>query len=69
MIYRSGLMWKEILEQLKQQFQDGAAAEFFPFLSSSKRGIIPERRMPPGATIRIHAVEEQEEEGRRAKAG
>ncbi len=68
-IYRSGLMWKEILFQLQQQFHDEAAAEFLPFLTSSKRGIIPERRMPPGATIRIHAVEEQEEENRQAKAG
>ena len=69
LIYRSGLMWKEILFQLQQQFHDEAAAEFLPFLMSSKRGIIPERRMPPGATIRIHAVEEREEENRQAKAG
>ncbi len=68
-IYRSGLMWKEILATLQQQFRDGATAEFFPFLASSQRGIIPERRMPPGATIRIHPVEDQEEENRRAKAG
>ncbi|MEI8373592.1 MAG: acyl-ACP--UDP-N-acetylglucosamine O-acyltransferase [Planctomycetota bacterium] len=68
-IYRSGLMWKEILAQLQQQFNDGAAAEFLPFLTSSKRGIVPERRMPPGATLRIHPVEEQEEEVRQAKAG
>jgi UDP-N-acetylglucosamine acyltransferase len=68
-IYRSGLMWKEILAALQQQFHDEVAAEFFPFLASSKRGIIPERRMPPGATIRIHPVEEQAEESRRAKAG
>ena len=68
-IYRSGLMWKEILAALQQQFHDGAAAEFFPFLASSKRGIIPERRMPPGATIRIHPVEDQEEESRRPRPG
>ena len=68
-IYRSGLMWKQILAALQEQFPDGAAAEFLPFLASSKRGITPERRMPPGATIRIHAVEEQEEESCRAKAG
>ena len=70
-IYRSGLTWKEILAELEEQFHDGAAAEFLPFLASSKRGIIPERRMPPGATIRIHSVEDEERktEGRRAKAG
>ena len=43
--------------------------------SLTKRGIIPERRMPPGSTIRIHTVEEKaveekpEEDTRRAKAG
>jgi UDP-N-acetylglucosamine acyltransferase len=68
-IYRSGLLWKEILAALEEQFHDEAAAELLPFLASTKRGIIPERRMPPGATIRIHPVEEQEEEVRRAKAG
>ncbi len=68
-IYRSGLAWKEILAALAEQFQDGAAAEFLPFLASTKRGIVPERRMPPGATLRIHPVEEPEEEVRRAKAG
>jgi UDP-N-acetylglucosamine acyltransferase len=68
LIYRSGLVWKEILAQLQQQFTDGASAEFLPFLTSTKRGITPERRMPPGATIRIHA-EEQEEDRRQAKAG
>ena len=67
-IYRSGLMWKEILAQLEQQFHDEAAAEFLPFLASSKRGIIPERRMPPGATIRIHPVEDQEEEPARPRS-
>jgi UDP-N-acetylglucosamine acyltransferase len=68
-IYRSGLVWKEILAQLAKEFPDGAAGEFLPFLTSSKRGITPERRMPPGSTIRIHAAEENEEEHRQAKAG
>ena len=68
-IYRSGLMWQEILAALQEQFHDEAAAEFLPFLRSTKRGIIPERRMPPGATIRIHAVDDQEAENRQAKAG
>jgi UDP-N-acetylglucosamine acyltransferase len=69
LIYRSGLMWNDILQQLRQQFPEGPEAEFLPFLASTRRGIIPERRMPPGATIRIHADEEQKDEIRRAKAG
>jgi UDP-N-acetylglucosamine acyltransferase len=68
-IYRSGLMWKEVLEELRLQFADAPAADFLPFLASTKRGIIPERRLPPGATIRIHAEEEQKDEVRRAKVG
>jgi len=68
-IYRSGLVWKEVLEELRRQFTDAPAADFLPFLSSTKRGITPERRMPPGATIRIHAEEDEQGETRRAKAG
>lgn len=58
-IYRSGLVWTDILKRLQEEFTQGLAAEFYPFLSSTKRGIIPERRMPPGATIKFHAEEEQ----------
>lgn len=58
LIYRSRLMWAEILQRLREEFTEGLAAEFHPFLSSSTRGIIPERRMPPGATIKFHPAEE-----------
>ncbi len=68
-IFRAGLMWKEVIEELRRQFPDGPAAEFLPFLASTKRGITPERRLPPGTTLRIHAEEEPQEEVRRAKAG
>ena len=57
-IYRSGLMWAEILERLKEEFREGLAADFYPFLAATKRGIIPERRLPPGATIKLQAAEE-----------
>jgi UDP-N-acetylglucosamine acyltransferase len=68
-IYRSGLAWKDVLEALHRQFTEAPTSEFLPFLSATKRGIIPERRLPPGATIRIHAEEEQKHEARRARAG
>jgi UDP-N-acetylglucosamine acyltransferase len=58
-IYRSGLLWAEILRRLRQEFTDGLAAEFYPFLCTSPRGIIPERRLPPGATIKLHPSEER----------
>ncbi len=67
-IYRSGLTWKEILARLQTEFTTGLAAEFYPFFASTKRGVTPERRMPPGTTIKIHPVDGQDD-GRRARAG
>ncbi len=60
-IYRSGLIWKEILEVLRTQFAYGPAALFYEFLSTTKRGIVSERRMPPNATLKIHTTEAEEE--------
>ena len=61
-IYRSGLMWKEILEVLRMEFAYGPAALFYEFLSTTKRGIISERRMPPNATLKIRPKEAEEEQ-------
>jgi UDP-N-acetylglucosamine acyltransferase len=61
-IYRSGLLWAEILRRLQEEFAEGLAAEFYPFLAATKRGIIPERRLPPGATIKLRSLEEPQEE-------
>jgi UDP-N-acetylglucosamine acyltransferase len=52
-IYRSGLMWQEMLDTLQAQFPVGPAAEFHPFFSGGKRGFVQERRTPPGAIVRI----------------
>jgi UDP-N-acetylglucosamine acyltransferase len=52
-IYRTGLPWAEILRQLKADFSEGPAAAFYAFLSTTTRGIVQERRSPPGATIKI----------------
>ncbi len=52
-IYRAGLTWNDILAQLHREFNDGLSAQFFQFLSTTTRGITPERRPPPGATIRL----------------
>ena len=59
-IYRSGLLWAEILQKLKEEFTVGLAATYHPFLAASTRGIIPERRLPPGATIKLHPAEESQ---------
>ena len=58
LIYRSGLRWAEILEQLRTQFPVGPAALFYEFLSTTARGIVSERRAPPGATIKLRETEE-----------
>jgi UDP-N-acetylglucosamine acyltransferase len=59
-IYRSGLTWTEILRRLQEEFRQGLAAEFYPFLAATKRGITPERRLPPGATIKLPTAEAPE---------
>lgn len=67
-IYRSGLAWAETLKRLKRDFPDGPAAEFYRFLSTTARGITPERRMPPGATIKLRRIAEADTPSQ-AKAG
>jgi UDP-N-acetylglucosamine acyltransferase len=53
LIYRSGLTWNEILKRLEEDFHDGLAGRFYQFLSATTRGILSERRPPPGATVRL----------------
>lgn len=52
-IYRSGLMWQELLDTLRLEFVSGPAAEFAPFFVDGKRGFVQERRTPPGAIVRL----------------
>jgi UDP-N-acetylglucosamine acyltransferase len=59
-IYRSGLPWNDILQKLKEEFGDSPAAHFHEALSMTTRGIISERRLPPGATIKLHRDSEEE---------
>ena len=57
LIYRSGLPWSEIQEQLGRRFFEGPAACYREFCKTARRGIVPERRLPPGATIKLHRGE------------
>ena len=59
-IYRSGLMWNDVLAELKRQFADGPAAVFHEFFSQGTRGFVQERRMPPTATLKIRRSDEEE---------
>jgi len=52
-IFRSGLAWNEILLRLQVEFTTGPAAQFHQFLSTTTRGIMTERRLPPGAVVRL----------------
>jgi len=52
-IYRSNKTWNEVLRALQEQFSEGPSARYYQFLSATTRGIIPERRLPPGATIKL----------------
>ncbi len=57
-IYRSGLCWNDILQKLNEEFCEGVAAQFQQFLATTTRGIMSERRMPPGAVVRLRSEEE-----------
>jgi UDP-N-acetylglucosamine acyltransferase len=61
LIYRSGLTWEEKLDVLRAQFTDGPAAEFLPFFLAGKRGFVQERRMPPGAIVRLVRDDDDED--------
>lgn len=63
-IYRSGLTWNEILAALRDHFADGLAGQFYQFLSTTTRGILCERRLPPAATIKLRRDQEQQQRWR-----
>lgn len=52
-VYRSGLLWKDTMEVLKNTFKEGPASEFHAFLSTGERGFVQERKTPRGASIKI----------------
>ncbi len=60
-IYRSGLMWQEILDTLRLEFPVGPASEFAEFFSGGKRGFVHERRTPPGAIVRLRREDADDE--------
>lgn len=45
-VYRQGLSWKDVLETLRTQFNQGEEALVYEMLSNSTRGIIPARTQP-----------------------
>jgi UDP-N-acetylglucosamine acyltransferase len=70
LIYRGGLKWNEVLAELKRRYTSGPAAEFPKFLSEGTRGFVQERRMPPGATLKLRrATEDDDGKMPQTKAG
>ncbi len=52
-IYRQGLRWDDVIDELKKTFPAGRAAAFHEFFASGDRGYIQERATPRAATIKI----------------
>ena len=69
LIYRRGLKWTAVLEQLKLEFPDGPAAHIHEFLSQGTRGFVQERRLPPGATLKLRRASDDDDQQFRVKAG
>jgi UDP-N-acetylglucosamine acyltransferase len=67
LIYRSGLTWNEVLQQLAVEFPEGPAADFHRFFITGKHGFMPERRTPDAATVKL--FQPQADATLRAKAG
>lgn len=59
-IYRSALCWNDILKTLQEEFPEGVASLFYQFLSTTTRGIMAERRLPPGAVVRLRKDEDSQ---------
>jgi UDP-N-acetylglucosamine acyltransferase len=57
-MYRQGLVWREILAALAAGFSSGPAAELLPFLQASTRGILNDRRPPRGAVVRLATADD-----------
>ena len=55
-IYRGGLKWADTLKRLQVEFSNGPAAEFYPFLLVTNRGVVQERRVPRKATLPLSVV-------------
>lgn len=68
LIYRSGLRWVEILDQLARQHAQGPAAAFGEFFREGKRGYVQERRVPRAAILKLRRVADLEDEAAEAEA-
>lgn len=69
-IYRSGWSLEQRLDALSSELGSELAAELAEFLQGGTRGFVRERRLPPGATIRMLSEDaEPTSDGSLRKAG
>jgi len=61
-IYRRGLKWTDVLAQLQANFTAGPVVTMHKFLSGGTRGFVQERRLPPGATLKLRYPDESASE-------
>ena len=66
LIYRSGLDFAEIQQQLAEQFPAGPAAAYHEFFSGGSRGFVPERKAQRRAGLAIVRPDEPQRETRKA---
>lgn len=57
-IYRSGLSWRDVLNELRKNFALGPAAEFATFLAEGQRGFVQERRGARGVTLKLTPLDD-----------
>lgn len=54
-IFRSQMLWRDILKTLEEQFTSGPGMEMSRFLATTTRGVVSERRsVPAKPALRIH---------------
>ncbi len=58
-MYRSGMTWTEVVAELNKNLASGPAARYAQFITSGKRGFVPERRTPNRATIKIPSTDDR----------
>jgi UDP-N-acetylglucosamine acyltransferase len=67
-VYRHGLKWADVLQTLAEQFSGAPVSTLYQFLSGGTRGFVQERRLPPGATIKLRQRADESLEAQEAPA-
>ncbi len=52
-VFRRGMRWNEAIKRLQATFPTGRCAKLAEFLQQTRRGCVPERRVPRSATLKL----------------